>query len=325
MLFYEHRVLGCKVETTPGTKESLSASDAAMNVYDADITPMLQWEERKSQGGFGLLRSYHTGQVGKATFKMDLVYDGTTIPTYLDTKLFPGCGVTKTTTTFAPKLQAPDAGGADVKCLTIGLWVDGKFACIYGAAGNCKIEMKTAQIVTLSFEFTGILDVEADVAIVTPTYPDENLIKVRAANGSVTYDAVEMCMESLTLDFGCQVIGKKCINAAKGYDFFMVADFMPKITGNPESKLVASQDWLTMMLASEAEPLICILPGADVAYTAGEDDHNLIMITAPKAQLKNKKQGNREGIAIDDLEFDCCINTADSNNQFKINFIGDAA
>jgi hypothetical protein len=288
-----------------------------MNVYDADLYPNMQFEERQTQGGFGLLRSYHTGQQGKCVFKMDVAYNGTTLPAYLD-KLMNGCGLVKTGLVFTPRLQAPDAAGAVVKCLTIGLWVDGKFACIYGAMGNCKITMKSAQIAVFEFEFTGILDVESDVAIVTPTYPDENAIKVRAADGTTSYDtgagAVNMCCEQIVLDFGNQVVPKKCISAEKGFDFFFVANRMPKITANPESKLVADQDWLSHMFDSDVGDLLIVLPS-----TAGGGTG--IQITAGAAQIKSKKPGNRDAIAIDDLEFDLCADTGNSNQQFAIEYV----
>jgi hypothetical protein len=178
--------------------------------------------------------------------------------------------------------------------------------------------MRTSQIVVLDFEFTGILDVEADAAIVAPTYPDENASKIRAANGVTEYDDIEMCLESMTFDFGNQVVPKKCINAPEGIDFFLVSDRMPKVTANPESKLVASQDWMGMMLTSDVAPLLTLLPAE--GYVAGAEDHS-VKILAPRAQIKNKTPGNREGIAIDDLEFDCCINTADANNLFSIEFM----
>jgi hypothetical protein len=316
VLFYENRVLGVKAETTPGTKVSLVAADAAMNVYDADIMPELQWEDRMSQNGFGTLRSYHTGQVGKATFKIDLAYGGTSIPAYLTT-LLSGCGIVLNTRKFQSKLEAPDAPSAAVKCLTIGLWMDGKFGCIYGAAGNVKMEAKSSQIVTFEFEFTGILDVEVDTAIVAPTYPDENAIKIRAAGGVTTFNSVAMCMDSVTVDFGGQVIGKKCISAEKGFDFFMVANRMPKVTASPESKYVAQQDRLLAMLNSEVYPLVLQFPAT--GYVAGTDAKSIKFI-APKAQLKGKKPGNREGIATDDLEFQCNIDPATPNNEFSMEF-----
>ena len=48
-------VLAAKIESTSGTAESLSASDAAFNVFDLTMTPTIAMTPRPSQGSFSSL------------------------------------------------------------------------------------------------------------------------------------------------------------------------------------------------------------------------------------------------------------------------------
>ncbi len=313
-LLRQKRVLGAKQESAVGVKETLTVTDAAWNCFDAKISPALNFEARKAQGQFGNLTSHHTGAIGKASFKTDLTYDGINIPLWA-TLLLPACGFTLTSRTFYPTPQAPNMAGATTKTLTIGLWTDNKYKCIYGAMGTAKIVLKTAQVPVIEWEFTGILDTETDVTLISPTWPVDT--RLRCAGGPGTFNAVNLCMEQLTFDFGNNVVPILCNNKSSGYELFMVADRMPKATGNPESVLVASQNRLGMMLNGSTGPLRYVIPAP--GYNSATNSKQ-VEILAPYAQLKKDEEGDREGVQIDDIEWDCNIDPATANRELSITF-----
>lgn len=301
-------VFGIKQEATPGTAETLTVTEAAYNVYDFEIVPDIDFDERDALGGFGTQRSTPGGRKGKATFKCDVAFDGAAVPTWANI-ILPACGLIKTGNVFTPKTQTPDTSGAAVKTATIGKWMNGKFSSIYGAMGTFKLVMPTGKIAYFEFEFEGLYGGESDVAVPTPTYPVAQ--KLRAAGGPMTFNAVAMCVESATFDVGNKLYLKQCSNTEQGYEFAIITNRTPKLTANPESKLVAQQDRMGIYLAGTEAIYSNTIPGP------GDSE---IVLLASQAQIMENKEGNRNDVAIDDmtLQFNSLLSTIDSD--FSLTF-----
>ena len=86
---------------------------------------------------------------------------------------------------------------------------------------------------------------------------------------------------------------RECVDVADrtGYKSAIVTNRAPVITADPESVLVATQDREAHWLSS--------LPYA-FSMRVGVSAASII-ISAPKAQLENKQQGNRSDMMTDDL------------------------
>lgn len=315
-LVKKRTVFGGKLETTPGTKQTLTGTDAGYNVYDLEINPDIQMDTRSAQGQFGTQRSVPGGSKGKCTFKIDMAYDAIAIPTWADL-LFPPCGIVKTARVFNPKTQSVDAAGAVLKTITLGKWTDGKYASIYGAMGTFKIVWETSKIVTFEFEFDGVYDGEIDQAPPTPTYPAATEIKLKAAGGPATYDAVAMCMASMTFELGNTIYLKECSGQTKGYEYAIITDRAPKVTGNPESKLVAAQDRQGLFLAGSEKVLRYVVPAA--GYNSGTGAKSIEFL-ANFAQIMDDKEAERNGIAVDDIGFQLNNSNATADSDFSITF-----
>lgn len=281
-------VFAAKVETTPGTAESLTAAEGVFNARDFIIQPSIAMTRREGQGGFNYLPSIPEGMMGTCTIVHDLTYNGTDIPTWASV-LLPACGWVDSAGTFSPKTEAP---GSNVKTLTIGHYKDGKRALLSGAMGTFTITCQTGKVAYITFTFTGKYSTnETDTAIIAPTYPTAS--PLRFAAGALTWNSVSLCTSSVTVDAGNSVIMRECVNATdrSGYVSALVTNRAPIITADPESVLVATQDrdakWLTW--APEAFSMQIGAAGASVT------------IAAPEAQLENKQQGNRSDLMTDDL------------------------
>jgi hypothetical protein len=307
-------VFGAKTETTSGTKQTLAVGDAAFNVYDLEIVPDIKFDERPAQGSFGTQKSVPGGRKGKATFKIDCGFDGLVIPGWANT-LLPACGLVKTGSVFAPKTQTPDTAGATVKTLTIGKWMDGKFISIYGAMGTVKWGLPTGEVSVLEFEFAGVFDGEIDQVMVAPIYPVEP--KLRAAGGPVSFDGVTLCMKSMSLDIGNKLYVKECSNTVQGYDLCVVSDRMAKVTGDPESKLVAQQPRMAQYLAGTEGVLRYVIPAP--GYVSGTGAKS-IEIFANQSQIIENKEGDREGIAVDNLTWQLNQSLSSPDSDFTITF-----
>jgi hypothetical protein len=283
-------VFAAKVETTVGTAESLTSAEGVFNARDFDIQPNIAVTRREGQGGFNYLAGIPEGMQGTAKIVHDLAYNGTDIPTWASV-LLPACGWVDTAGVFSPVTQGP-GGAAGVKTLTIGHYKDGKRALLSGAMGTFKIVCPTGKLAYIEFTFTGKYSTnETDTAIIAPTYP--TTLPMRFAAGALTWNSVALCTSNVEVDAGNSVVMRECVNATdrSGFVSAIVTNRQPVITADPESVLVATQDREAHWLSS--------LPYA-LSITVGASGSSIV-IAAPKAQLENKQQGNRNDMMTDDL------------------------
>lgn len=281
-------VFAAKVETTIGTAESLSGTEGVYNAEDFIIQPNIAMTRREGQGGFNYLPGIPEGMIGTCTVKMGMSYNGTDIPSWASV-LLPACGWVDSAGTFSPKTEAP---GTNVKTITIGHYKDGKRSLLSGAMGTFKIMCETGKTAFIEFTFTGKYSSnETDTALITPTYP--TVLPLRFAAGALTWNSVALCTSSVEVDAGNSVIMRECVNGSdrSGYVSALVTNRAPVITADPESVLVATQDRDAKWLTSTAEAFSMQIGSSGSAIT----------IAAPKAQLENKQQGNRNDMLTDDL------------------------
>jgi hypothetical protein len=287
-LLRRRAVFAAKVETTIGTAESLTGAEGAFNARDFSIQPNVPITRREGQGGFNYLPGIAEGMQGTCTVTMDMAYDGTTVPTWASV-LLPACGWVATAGVFSPLSEGP---GTNVKTLTIGHYKDGKRALLSGAMGTFKIMAPTGKMASIEFTFTGKYSTnETDTALIAPTYP--TTLPLRVAAGALTWNSVALCTSNVEVDAGNSVIMRECMNATdrSGFVSAIVTNRQPVITADPESELVATQDRDALWLTSNPQAFSMQIGVAGTSIT----------VAAPKAQLENKQQGNRNDMMTDDL------------------------
>ena len=287
-LLRRRAVFAAKVEGTIGTAESLTTAEAAFNARDFTIQPNVPVTRREGQGGFNYLPGIAEGMQGTCTVTMDMAYDGTTVPTWASV-LLPACGWVQTTGVFSPLSEGP---GTNVKTITIGHYKDGKRSLLSGAMGTFKIMAPTGKMASIEFTFTGKYSTnETDTALIAPTYP--TTLPLRVAAGALTWNSVALCTSNVEVDAGNSVIMRECMNATdrSGFISAIVTNRQPVITADPESELVATQDRDALWLTSSPQAFSMQIGVAGTSIT----------VAAPKAQLENKQQGNRNDMMTDDL------------------------
>lgn len=307
MLLKRKRVLGAKIETTVGTAESLTNAECSYNAYDIAIQNEIEIEEREGQGAFGYLSGVTGGYKGKVTFKTDCGWDGTaTEPSWADTFL-PACGWVKSGQVFTPRTEAP---GANVKTLTIGVFSDGLFKSLRGCAGTFKMVCPTGKMAFIEWEFTGVWVAPVDAAIPSSiTYP--TALPLRYATSTTTFASVALCLENLTLDAGNEVVLRECAATVAGYESALIINRNPKVTGNPEAKLVATRDSYGQLLAMTEGVLTWGLDGPT---------NSVLTVSAPKAQVVKNTEGDRGGLVTDEIEWNCNKNGSTADQEVSITF-----
>lgn len=303
-LLKRKRVLAAKVEATPGTAEALTNAEGAFNVYDLMIQPSIEVEGREQQGSFAALPGVPGARTGKATFKVDLGWDGTsTIPSWASVFL-PACGYVDSSGTLTPRSEAP---GSNVKTLTIAAYVDGVKKAIAGAVGNVKFTFPTGKMAYAEFEFTGKWVAPTDVALITPTYPTAS--PLRFAAGTCLLNSVAQKVSQVQFDAGNQVKLLEDPADATGFSYALITNREPKWTLDPESVLVATsnQDRFGAWLAATEWAFALTLDGPTTSTLAFESD---------KCQIVNIQEADRERVVVDQLELRVLRNTsADTDVQ----------
>jgi hypothetical protein len=299
-------VFAAAIEGTIGTAETLDGTDGVFNARDFSLQPNIAMTRREGQGGFNYLTSIPEGMTGTCTIVHDLTYNGTDIPTWASV-LLPACGWVDATGTFSPKSEGP---GSNVKTLTIGHYKDGKRSLLSGAMGTFKIVCPTGKVAYIEFTFTGKYSSnETDTAIIAPTYPTAS--PLRFAAGALTWNSVALCTSNVEVDAGNSVIMRECVNATdrSGYVSALVTNRVPVITADPESVLVATQDRDSLWLTPTAQAFSMQIGASGSSIT----------IAAPKAQLENKQQGNRNDMMTDDLTW-LCTQGSSADTELTIAF-----
>lgn len=286
------RVLAAKVETTIGTAISISATDAAFNVNDLKMDPVITFDEREGQAGF----SHRTGtlgaRMGRCTFWTDLV-GGATIPALWAT-FMPACGFVDTADVFAPVSAPPTASGG-VKTLTMGCYIDGIKKALRGAMGNCRIEFTAGQPARMFWDFMGIWETVADVPILAPDYPDYS--PLRFASSALAIDSAGTPytprVSKLTLDFGNQVQMLEDSTDVSGYRHAIIVGRRVNGTMDPEAELVATRDWYGLWLS---------LTEKSLSWTLGTTG-NQVQFALPKVQHRNIQESDRNKVYAEQIEW----------------------
>ena len=300
------RVLAAKIEATPGTAETLAGADASFNVYNLIAQQEIEMESREAQGGFGMHTSLAAGRKGRITFSVDASWDGTaTEPSWADTFL-PACGWVKSGQVFTPRTEVP---GSNVKTLTMAIYQDGVRKILAGCAGTFQMVCPTGKTAVFNFDFMGIWQAPLDVAILSPTYPTAK--GLRYASSTTTWDSENLCLENLTLDSGNTVTMKECSTSVSGYDYALVTNRVVTIAGNPESVVLGDQDRFGQLIANSEAVLTWNLDGPT---------NSVLTLSAPKAQIIDIKEGDRNGYVIDDITWQCNRNGSNIDQEISMTF-----
>jgi hypothetical protein len=301
------RTLAAKVETTPGTAESLTAAEGVFNAYDLMIQPSIAMTDREGSGSFNYLTSISEGQTATVTFKTDIPWDGTATEPTVFSVLMPACGWTESTNVWKPRSEAP---GSNVKTLTLGVYVDGLLKSIKGAVGTWVMTLPTGRFVTIEWTFTGVYIEPTSTAIITPTYPTTNPLRFASAT-ACTFNSVAMQVEQITIDAGNEVIMLEDPTQASGFLHGLIVNRRPTINANPESVLVATQNRHNVWTTSTPYAIQITLDGPTTS-TLG--------ITAPKAQIINIQEADRNRVVVADVEFLCTKNGSTQNEELYFTF-----
>lgn len=302
------RQLALKVESAAGTAEALTVSEAGHEVYDLTIEPNIEFVQRvPGRASHGTLAAVPGVRAGTASFRLPLRGKGSSgVPAWGD--LLKGCGMALNTATYSPSSVA-----SNKKTLTIGAYCDGLFKKIHGAMGNVTFEFVNGQICWARFEFQGIWNAPTDVALVAPTY--ETTVPPRWAGGTFTLGSNVPLVTRAEINLGNQVMLREGKNPgtagdASGIYHAFITGRAPTLTMDAEADTVASWDAFGQLLAGTELALSLVL---------GASSNNILTFAAPKVQITQAPEADRNGLAIHNLT--CQLNTSAAAGEDELTLV----
>jgi hypothetical protein len=295
-LIKQRRVLAFKVETTPGTAETLTNTEAVYctdPVMQADI-PMF---DRAATGALGRLASVPGARRGKITFNIEVAGDGTDNTPHWAT-LLTACGFTASSGVYTPTSTF-----TSMNTVTIGLYEQGIFKLMTGAMGNVSFEAKTGEPLMAKFEFEGIWNAPTDAS--TLSLPAIPITPPRVAAATLTIGgATPAGVASVSLNMGNAIKLCEDITKVSGYSRAVITDRVVSGKIDPEHQLVATSDVFGSWLAGTE---------AALNFVVGSATHNTITFAGAKCQYHNVQEGERDGIVTAELDFNLNASSAGSD------------
>ena len=292
--------LGVAIEGSPGVAETLDAADAALVVYDLEMQPAVEFQQRPAPGGMSDLAGVPGARGGTCTFRTDVYGSGVaaTVPLWAS-RLLPACGFQLVETSgddprFTPDCRPPDAAETGTHTVTLGQWQDGKLKMLRGCQGSFKFTGPSGKLAQIEWTFTGIWVAPIDQAMPAPTLPTVTPLRFASASLSAGGSTWAPRVSELTLDAGMEVKLREDANDDSGYYCATITNRRIVGTMDPEASLVAEDDPHAAWLAMTEQAL---------EFQLGSAAGNMILVAAPAMQWTNPQNGDREGLAVDALEF----------------------
>lgn len=274
-LLTKNRVLAAKIEGTPGSAESLSASDATFNVWDYDDVSLdAPFVERPGQNSFSPRPGVAGARGARARFKTHIV-GGASMPAWANAFL-PSCGLGITSLVAAPYSAAPETASSKTRNITLAVYQGpaGPVRKMYGAMGNMVMRFRSGQPVEAEFEYSGVWSAQADGAIISPTYA--STVGPRFADSGLVIGSVTPRVPEMTLDLGNDVtLIEDGVTGTPGYFAAVVTMRRPTL------EIVAQ-----FTKVADFDPFADYEAGTEraISWSIGSTG-NAIAFAAPKAQL----------------------------------------
>lgn len=306
-LVRKRSVFSAKAEGTPGTAESLTTAEAVFNVYNLKTRPVITVNSRDGQGSsLDNLPGVPGAYGGEMTFETDLI-GGATAPKWASV-LFLGCGAKNTAGVLTPESRPPEVSGSGAATLTLGGYEDGRRKVLKGCMGNARLLNVVNELCRWEFTFTGLwVDPPTDTALIAPTYPTTAPLRF-ASSGFTMASAAIPPIRSWTFDMGNQVVLREDSSNSTGYHTAVITGRDPTVRIDPEAALVATYNAYGKLTGRTEEAM---------AWSLGSVG-NRVAFAAPKCQIREIGDGERNGLRLDEILFQLNRSAAAGDDSWQI-------
>lgn len=306
-------VILAKTEVTYNTDPTPTVGANAILVQNISFAPEgLRMNDRPAiRSNIGKLQQIFGGQLGRASFEVEVKGSGTagTVPEVAP--LLRACGMAETTVALTSNTYKPASSSHE--SITI-WWYEGgrKKHVLTGARGNCSLRLEAGGVAVFSFEFVGHYTAPADIAQPSPTYstqvPKPALSMAVSLGGTTT-----MIVRSWQIDLNNQLVMPPSVAAADGYGEIQIA-----------GRDVAGQIVMDAELASVIDVDAQLAAGTGLTFlsgTLGSTAGNRFAVTGATNGLvwRDRQFGEQDGIRIRTLPFGI-TESATGNDEIALAF-----
>jgi len=204
-----------------------------------------------------------------------------------------GLAATGTFTVGAEKWEYKPQSGATIgESVTAALFTEvgtgaGPQGKIIGAFGTARLQGRAGEPAVLAFRLLGLYVAPGDVALVTGSVPTVQPPVFKS--GAVTFGGVSHRAASLELDFGNDLQQLDSANDAQAVAAVLIAGRRPTITTDPELVATATYNAHGKRDAGTLDA---------ASYQFGTAQYNRLKASAPKFQITDITDGQRNGVRI---------------------------
>lgn len=311
-------VVAAALEATPGTATAPTLpADADIVAYDPAITVEPQVTPRNPvHSKLSKLGSSVGGRAARFTFRTELKGSGTagTAPSF--GALLQACGLKETVVAVTSVTYTPDDETTD-KTVTIDFYQHNRRFRLVGCKGNFKIMAESGSHGMIEWEFRGKLDPtnpltnDGTAALASITY-ESTKPPVFMGTNIATFFTVNPLLNRFEFDAGNVLTLVPSANDPTGYKRSHIVDRNPSGSLDPEmiENATFANTFIGRWLNATSGALSVV-----IGATAG----NIITISAAANQIQQVSPGDREGIGVDQVQFQI-TGTLDADAEYSIAF-----
>lgn len=317
------RQMASKLETTPGTAETLTSQDNDVRAWDLQVgaldQPMDEDPSKYANGDFSLGESVPGPSSAKISFRTKWAADtdNATSAAAGDeprwTKFFKAASCETSAvvnegwgTGFA---IYPDAASAE-DTMTIGVYEKERgsspkalFFSFAGAIGSPSLTVEgTGKPYNVAWEFTGGLSDISDLAVSAIPTLSAGLVSSEIPdtfqNGVVTIGSYSACVSTLEFTLGNTVSPVECVGAATGYEKWGIVEQAPMLTINPTLTRNSNYDFWGNLTTGTIESVLVdterfrlYIPRAQIMTASIEDADGIVRTPLSLRPLRPSTEG----------------------------------
>jgi hypothetical protein len=302
-----------KIEATKGTDAEPAAATEVIITQGMPEFAVVGSRKERSQplAYFGAIAGVNIGEALTMKFKTELKGSGTKGTASRYGCLFQACNFTEAATAGTSVVYTPNSVFAG-KSVSFYFHMDGTRHVILGAVGTFKITFKPQEIAVIEWEFTGLYAGNHASTVTFPSPTHEAIAPLFFKGAGFTYNSVStLVIDELTLDLGNTISKQTDGNAATGIKSYFVSQRAAKGNMKIEKEALATLDPWTIYNSNTQ---------ANIALTLNGGEGNTVAFAITGTQLNEPKYGDREKVAMWDLDFTINPTLSAGNNEIVITF-----
>ena len=296
--FFTHRQhVAVKVESSEGTDAVPADADVVYPAFDIGWTPTTEMNDRATMGdSFSSIKSIAGEQSAEITFQAEIKGSGSVGTAPNIGVALRACGFAETIATGVSVTYDP--ASESIPSVTVEIREGSTDDTIHikkilGARGTVTFDAEKGGMFLATFTFTGVYvkPTEDTAQFVTPDEgPDpEPFLSAQFSYLGIT----SLKIQSFSADMGNTVSLRNDVSAATGNTSALIVGRAVTGSINPELTDIATEDFFAEWAANTVGIL---------TFQLGASAGNITVFSAPKVQISNISEGDRDEIRTEELD-----------------------